>query len=937
MLHLKSRVATIALPNGNVLDLSEITKRSQGYYSVRFPKIAPDEDITLVIDDLDDLDLEDTRVLNDLFAKAQVSESARKTVPVEGMEKPKEVQAHVVPDKSLVENLIRFTLGPNYLVQPRKAIRHSYRVRAKKLPPLRGATKPLARKRVAPVDSRAKWEEKAKLAQKKQLEKIDALDTFIVKGLKDVTVSIGRAKVSLLDVVKMGYRFYHNIDKEPLTKIYPKLFVAKKSYKIGSFTIKSPAGTPIPLIQAMMVAAGMHSSTLAEPQVVKGLLALPAFLQARISKLQYYKNTIGKDYASVKELLKKPEFQIACLHSYMELVLRLPPTQPIIATTLSSLLKFKKFKLKSITSLAPILEEAKTTINEKQLPITLTDFAKSIGLKQSASLFKQAAAYHMHQLRTVGRTRHKLGPLMAARTLVTYGVNNGCSFPQFYKLIADLRTTAKGNVALHEVKVSIKDVVKLAAGFEATFLKTKENLVAAKQKQKQKQKGAHIFRPYGNRFGAKPPKLLVPSIAPQLAELYMACCRLYAQRTINPKTNKLAVYERAIDLVLHSSGSGLIYAYNKTKSRDVTNLKVTDLLNVPLTSKSVKSILKAKMSTMSNTEIKKLIKEDPRFMTLGIIAHEDPKLWEQALHALDGSSVNILSALKLSDLAPFFDYVLASKTLTKVLVQKVAADPSLYILLGKNHLAEHISRNALFNLGKYFPFAVGNRATFTKNLSYNNMNLTSLVNIDPSKTNIESLSASIEKKFASIVKSPFLRLKLGKVQDKYGLMKWCKGIHGISPLITKVYETSSTMPKGDFKFKVEDIFHGTDLGSFNMISVFGFSIKKVKVGRSLGNGVYFAPNPDKSVQYLHGAGFSRKKATGVILHCDYYTNTDPRISGRFRTEELVVPPTEFKGLHIKAVYIVSTLPNNKVPKGLIKGSGTFIINNKVVSGGSKKR
>jgi hypothetical protein len=61
------------------------------------------------------------------------------------------------------------------------------------------------------------------------------------------------------------------------------------------------------------------------------------------------------------------------------------------------------------------------------------------------------------------------------------------------------------------------------------------------------------------------------------------------------------------------------------------------------------------------------------------------------------------------------------------------------------------------------------------------------------------------------------------------------------------------------------LWHGTDFVAGCSINRDQFRIGKAKVGRMLGNGVYFAKNASKSAQYLSESGFSRHGTHGVLF------------------------------------------------------------------------
>ena len=207
-----------------------------------------------------------------------------------------------------------------------------------------------------------------------------------------------------------------------------------------------------------------------------------------------------------------------------------------------------------------------------------------------------------------------------------------------------------------------------------------------------------------------------------------------------------------------------------------------------------------------------------------------------------------------------------------------------------------------------------------KNLNFNGIsipeNVTAYATI-----NVDKIIHSVEEQVAN----PAYILSLVKVNPTE-LIPFISGKHDLDLEIIKSYTLNTSPPKGRFVKVVRDIFHGTDFGSANMILTFGFNTKKIKVGRSLGDGVYFAPNVDKSLQYIAPAGFSRSTdQQGIILQCDFYITSvsGAKFTDRFKTSEVAIPTDQLVYLHIKKVFWVKRFPLKVNPK--VPHSGKFNI------------
>ena len=383
---------------------------------------------------------------------------------------------------------------------------------------------------------------------------------------------------------------------------------------------------------------------------------------------------------------------------------------------------------------------------------------------------------------------------------------------------------------------------------------------------------------------------------------------LYAAAKQYQDLRKLKIkFDSMQSLVLHTGGM-----FKRASSGVQSNLSgrdIPELIVLSSSNKRAATMLKGKLAKFSSDDWKSFIADNPEYRILGSLSQE-PKLWEIALKSLSQESLPILTRYGSSDLHDFFAHCIAVPKLNKILLNKLE-DPELFLALGSKYIAKSTAERLLSKFTPKFPFG---SAGLEKNLGYNGINLEETMNLskilEGSKSILEAQSR-IEKKFNSVLSSPFLRLTELKVDlnaKQRELNSFVNGVHRVYPKVKKVFSTGMQKPEGKFLKVMLDIFHGTDLGSANMISTFGFSVSKVKVGRSLGSGVYFAPNIDKSCQYLAASGFSRDASSGVILRCDYYvskSDNSKTSEGRFRTNEIAIP-TPIPTLHIKEVYLVET-------------------------------
>jgi hypothetical protein len=98
-----------------------------------------------------------------------------------------------------------------------------------------------------------------------------------------------------------------------------------------------------------------------------------------------------------------------------------------------------------------------------------------------------------------------------------------------------------------------------------------------------------------------------------------------------------------------------------------------------------------------------------------------------------------------------------------------------------------------------------------------------------------------------------------------------KGIFAIdgSPA-EKAFQSTKSKLGGQTKM----LYHGTHFAAACSINRDQFRIDKQKVGRMLGNGVYFAENSSKSCQYLSDAGFSRHGTHGILFATEVATGKE---------------------------------------------------------------
>jgi len=115
-------------------------------------------------------------------------------------------------------------------------------------------------------------------------------------------------------------------------------------------------------------------------------------------------------------------------------------------------------------------------------------------------------------------------------------------------------------------------------------------------------------------------------------------------------------------------------------------------------------------------------------------------------------------------------------------------------------------------------------------------------------------------------------------QEHGGMHYRIKGIFAIdgSPA-EKAFQATKSKLGGQTKM----LYHGTHFAAACSINRDQFRIGKTKVGRMLGNGVYFAENSSKSCQYLSDAGFSRHGTHGILFATEVATGKEVPYSGAY--------------------------------------------------------
>jgi hypothetical protein len=163
-----------------------------------------------------------------------------------------------------------------------------------------------------------------------------------------------------------------------------------------------------------------------------------------------------------------------------------------------------------------------------------------------------------------------------------------------------------------------------------------------------------------------------------------------------------------------------------------------------------------------------------------------------------------------------------------------------------------------------------NAAVKANNIDFDQSKLERLVAKTENAGNLIQTVDKLTQKLIDKFTSP--KMQFTKAKEKFDPAPYMSHLHSVSVEVSHVYNlTNGKEP--DIKllpYYIPIAFHGTSTLSATLISIFGFTTKWRKVGRSMGDGVYFAPNIDKSAQYLSTSGFSRNKATGIIFLARLY-------------------------------------------------------------------
>lgn len=213
------------------------------------------------------------------------------------------------------------------------------------------------------------------------------------------------------------------------------------------------------------------------------------------------------------------------------------------------------------------------------------------------------------------------------------------------------------------------------------------------------------------------------------------------------------------------------------------------------------------------------------------------------------------------------------------------------------------------------------------------------VRLKPSESRMEHIrrvKEAIDKR-ESVIKPPMLGDELSEEEVKKlnqrNIAKHYAARHGYTyPIIRKAWNMTAPNIAEFDAFKeskpnsksVNPAFHGTGGVAANMISRYGFTILPESAnvsgvniaGRMLGNGIYFAPNVDKSSQYVSNNGFRAGGGRGVQGYMfemdatlgDYYTDHQSAGLGgdSIRSAEYAVykPQQQLKFLRIYLVEII---------------------------------
>lgn len=163
-----------------------------------------------------------------------------------------------------------------------------------------------------------------------------------------------------------------------------------------------------------------------------------------------------------------------------------------------------------------------------------------------------------------------------------------------------------------------------------------------------------------------------------------------------------------------------------------------------------------------------------------------------------------------------------------------------------------------------------NAAVKANNIDFDQSKLERLVAKTENANNLIQTVDKLTQKLIDKFTSP--KMQFTKAKEKFDPTPYMSHLHSVSVEVSHVYNLTNGV-EPDIKllpYYIPVAFHGTSTLSATLISIFGFSTKWRKVGRSMGDGVYFAPNIDKSAQYLSSSGFSRTKSTGIIFLARLY-------------------------------------------------------------------
>jgi len=174
---------------------------------------------------------------------------------------------------------------------------------------------------------------------------------------------------------------------------------------------------------------------------------------------------------------------------------------------------------------------------------------------------------------------------------------------------------------------------------------------------------------------------------------------------------------------------------------------------------------------------------------------------------------------------------------------------------------------------------------------------------------IENREISIDQIFDSeLVAAPDLKLESVEVQDsdkEFLLNNTTEGnTHNLRDFrIINKFKVGNLGNESEYEaFKAEHpdsvvhpLFHGTGYLGGTFILRSGFQVTRgslVKAGRAMGEGIYLAPNMDKSIQYCHdGKNVERHKGKGFIFECEVVLDgKDSHMwdGSRFLSPEVVV-------------------------------------------------